>query len=141
MTQPSPHELMRLADRAYTEQTFCIDDVELLITEHDDTPVVDDILAKIWTRNTIREQLSVVSRIKFDKVYAKIESEAIIPGASARADRMPTGISNRDVLRTALYNWRHMDSVDASSAEFTKEAEVIRAAGIITAEEVAKLLN
>lgn len=35
----TPHELMQFANRAYTEQTLCVDDVELLITEHGDTTV------------------------------------------------------------------------------------------------------
>jgi len=110
--------------------------------EEDDTLVVDDILAKIWTRNTIREQLSTLSQIKFDKLNAVIDGAdmlSLVPTADDQAPALPTGITNRDVLRTTLSSWKDAYTLHADNPRFIQALQLLQGYGIITATEVATL--
>lgn len=110
--------------------------------EEDDTLFVSVPAPAVWTRNTIREQLSTLSQIKFDKLNAIVNSPdllTLVPTADGQAADLPTGITNRDLLRTTLSSWKDAYTLHADNPRFIQALQLLSSYGIITVAEVEAL--
>lgn len=99
---------------------------------------------RTYTRNQIRDRLSTISQIKFDKLKSVIDGPGlldIVPTADQQAAGLPTGVTKRDVLRTAINSWQESGTLHSNNHRFKNALQLLRKYSIVTVDEVSSLTD